>query len=62
MVADKPQEFIEAIDWCLQQNGTLEKMGTKANQFILNNYDNIEITQDLLKTYEKAIPKMATVG
>ncbi len=58
MVADDPKEFIEAIDWCLNQNGTLEKMGTKAKQFIHENYDNIEITQDLLATYHKAIPKI----
>lgn len=61
MVADNPKEFIEAIDWCIRQNGSLEAMGNKANRFIQNNYDNIEITQSLLKTYEKAIPKVSTL-
>ena len=61
MLADDPEDFIEAIDWCLQQNGTLEKMGAKANQFILKNYDHIEVAQKLMRTYQMAVPQVVTV-
>ncbi len=51
IVADTPEAFIEGVEYCLNQNGTLQKMGRRAQDFILRNYESHQIASGLKKAY-----------
>lgn len=52
-IADKPEEFKSAIQYCLTQHGDLKEMGRNAREFIGNNYDNVRLAEHLLAFYHK---------
>ncbi len=51
IVADTPEAFIEGVEFCLGQNGTLQKMGHRAQDFVLRNYESHQIASGLMKAY-----------
>ena len=55
LVADTPQEFIQALDYCFQNNGALEEMGQRALQLIGNEYDNQKVARKLVEACEKMV-------
>jgi len=51
IVADTTEEFIKGIEFCYQKGAKLEKMGRRAQEFVLQHYDGVAIAQKLLKAY-----------
>lgn len=51
IVADHPDAFLHAVDYCARRNGRLESIGRKAQDFVGRHYDSREIGQGLMKAY-----------
>jgi glycosyltransferase involved in cell wall biosynthesis len=51
LLADTPQAFLAAIEWCYQQGAQLQRMGAAAKNFCTEHYDNLEIARNLLEIY-----------
>ena len=49
LVADTPDEFVQALEFCYQQNGALEHFGKRALQLIGAQYDNQKVARKLLE-------------
>jgi glycosyltransferase involved in cell wall biosynthesis len=52
------EEFKSAIQYCFTQNGELKAMGKNAREFIGQNYDNVQLADQLLSFYEKIGKKL----
>lgn len=52
LLADKPDEWLKAIEWCYKQGGNLGKMGDKARKFCADNFDNLAVARRLVATFE----------
>ena len=52
LIAENVEEFIQAFNFCYQQNGKLESMGRSAQEFVSNHYDHLGIAKKLIRTYE----------
>ncbi|MEN0003764.1 MAG: glycosyltransferase family 4 protein [Bacteroidota bacterium] len=52
LIANTVADFVQQIDFCYQQNGTLEKIGRQAQDRIHDTYDSHYIAQRLLNTYD----------
>lgn len=48
LIADSPEEFQEAIIWCLEHQDELIYIGEKAHHFVTEQYDNMQIAQRLM--------------
>ncbi|MBU6340287.1 MAG: glycosyltransferase [Bacteroidetes bacterium] len=53
MVADTPQEFLQAIRRCYEIPALPAQLGGNARQFFLKYYDNQEVGRQLLQEYER---------
>ena len=53
LLADTPQDWLEAISWCYQQGEGLAKMGAKAQVFCSNNFENLEVARRLIVTFKE---------
>jgi len=51
LLADTPEAFAAALQWCYDQPDGLAAMGRRAQAFCTENYDNREIGRRLLQTY-----------
>ncbi|GJM31989.1 MAG: polysaccharide biosynthesis protein [Saprospiraceae bacterium] len=51
IVADTPEAFLEGIEYCLRQNGTLQKMGHQAQDFVMRHYESHHIASGLMNAY-----------
>ena len=52
LIADTPQEFVEAITACYSDIELCKKVGRNAKELVRNKYDNIVISQKLIKFYK----------
>ncbi|MEQ1747161.1 MAG: glycosyltransferase family 4 protein [Saprospiraceae bacterium] len=52
LVADTPEDFFSAVQWCYTQGNDLVQMGQRAQVFCADNFDNMEIGRRLIKTYQ----------
>ncbi|MBK7410785.1 MAG: glycosyltransferase [Saprospirales bacterium] len=50
LVADTPDEFLQALEYCYQQNGALERIGQRALQLVGSHYDNQKVARKLIET------------
>ena len=57
LLADTPEEWLNAIRWCYRQGKGLEELGRKAQTFCHDHYDNLEVGRRLLETYSSLMPK-----
>ncbi|MEO6037349.1 MAG: glycosyltransferase, partial [Saprospiraceae bacterium] len=55
LLADTPEEFLEALRWCYAQPAALTHMGHRAQAFCTEHYDNLEIGRHLLQTYRRLV-------
>lgn len=51
LIADTPDAFVHNIAHCYQSNGTLEYMGRKAQQYVVENYDSMAVAKKLIQAY-----------
>jgi len=51
IVADTAEEFVKGIEFCYQKGAKLEKMGRRAQEFVLLHHDSVAIAKKLLKAY-----------
>lgn len=56
LLADNVESFIEAIALCQQDATFARKISEQARRFILQQYDNREIAQQLLQAYTQLLP------
>lgn len=52
-IANSPEEFKAAIQYCLAQNGELKEMGKNARHFIGEHYDNKMLALKVIDFYQK---------
>ncbi len=57
LVADKPEDFYEAVRWCYAEGYKLANLGQRARLFCAENFDNLQVARQLLQTYRSMRPK-----
>jgi glycosyltransferase involved in cell wall biosynthesis len=57
LIADKVEEFIEAIQYCYEKKENLYRIGHNALEFVSRNYDNLQIATKLATSYKTLIEK-----
>ncbi|MBK9335310.1 MAG: glycosyltransferase [Lewinellaceae bacterium] len=57
LVADTPEEFYSAVNWCYAQADDLVQMGRRAQVFCVGNFDNLEIARRLVQVYRDMQPR-----
>jgi glycosyltransferase involved in cell wall biosynthesis len=57
LVADKVDEFIDAIEYCYEKKENLYRIGHNAIEFVNQNYDNLQIANKLAVSYKSLIAK-----
>lgn len=62
LLADSPEEFLAAIQWCYAQQEKLADLGRRAQAFCHDNYDNFEVGKKLLEVYERLIQRQVLAG
>jgi len=53
LLADTADEFHKAIQWCYAQGAGLADLGSRAQGFCHDRYDNLEVGRHLLETYRR---------
>lgn len=61
LVANTAQDFLEALDYCYQSNGSLIKIGNRAKKLADKKYDNLKTAQSLIREYNKVLKKEAKI-
>lgn len=51
LIADTPEQFVNALKWSVDQNGSLEAMGKNARAFVQENFDSLSIAKKLMQIY-----------
>jgi glycosyltransferase involved in cell wall biosynthesis len=57
LIANTPQEFIEAVKFCMENPYLCEQIGNNARQLIKRNHNNTLISLELKNFIEKILPK-----
>jgi glycosyltransferase involved in cell wall biosynthesis len=57
LLADSPEEFLQALQWCYKEGKNLADLGRDSQTFCRENYDNLEVGRRLLNDYERLISK-----
>lgn len=57
LLADSPEEFLKALQWCYKRGEALAELGRKAQTFCHDHYDNLEVGRRLLQTYGNFVSK-----
>ena len=57
LIADKVDEFLEAIEYCYSTKENLYRIGHNALEFVNHNYDNLQIARKLATTYKSYLEK-----
>ncbi|MEM0994596.1 MAG: glycosyltransferase family 4 protein [Bacteroidota bacterium] len=57
MVADSPKAFLSCIETCLEHQDKLAQVGRQARQLIEQEFDNLEIAEELVSAYQKLIKR-----
>lgn len=52
LIADSKSEFLKCIEYCYSQGETLVQTGQRAQSFISEHYDNLEVAKKLLARYK----------
>ncbi|MBK8967979.1 MAG: glycosyltransferase family 4 protein [Saprospiraceae bacterium] len=62
LIADRPEDFQSAIQWCYNQGDNLVQMGRRAQAFCTENYDNLEVARRLLEQYHRMRPRQQAIA
>ncbi len=57
LVADKVDEFLNAIEYCYEKKENLYRIGHNALEFVSQNYDNLQIANKLATSYKTLLAK-----
>lgn len=60
LLADRPEEILAAVRWCVGQGPELKNIGQKARRFCVENFDNVEVAKKLLDKYRSRVKQLAT--
>jgi glycosyltransferase involved in cell wall biosynthesis len=55
LIADTPEAWLEAIQWCVAQQAQLQVMGEQAATFCNESYDNLKVGKRLMAAYQGII-------
>ena len=55
LLANRPEDFLRCIKWCLENKALAEEIGVKARELVLKKYEYIAITKNIINTLEKLI-------
>jgi polysaccharide biosynthesis protein PslH len=55
LLADTPQAWQSAIEWCHSQRAAMQHMGRAARDFCAENFDNQEVAQKMLERYAQLV-------
>ncbi len=55
VIADTPEQFIEALEFCTRQKQALQQIGQRARRLVSTEYDNLQVARKLVETFEKAV-------
>lgn len=50
LVADTPEQFVKALEYCYHQNGALQRIGQQAQELVAARYDNRKVARKLVET------------
>lgn len=53
LLANTPEDWLDAVDWCYQQGNGLVSMGRKARVFCHNHFENREVAKRLVHTFQE---------
>jgi glycosyltransferase involved in cell wall biosynthesis len=53
LIADNPEQFMAAMEYCLSDKAKVDKIGENARSLVENEYDNGRIVSNLLEFYKK---------
>jgi len=53
LLADQPQDYVDAVQWCYDRQKTLEQTGRLARNCFEKNFDNFESAGHLLEAYRE---------
>ena len=57
LLADSPEDFVQAIEWCHTNTEGLLQLGQRAQVFCVKNYDNLEVARKLTAAYRNLMPE-----
>jgi hypothetical protein len=55
LIADTPEEWLKAIQWCAAQQAQLQVMGEQAATLCNEAYDNLKVGKRLMAAYQDII-------
>ena len=55
LVANTPEQFVKALEFCFLQNGALQRIGQRAKELIATQYDNRKVARNLVETCAKMV-------
>lgn len=53
LLADSPDEFVDAVRWCIEQGEHLSDLGRRAESFCAKHYDNLQVAEKLLANFRR---------
>lgn len=62
LIANQPEDFIKAIEYCHEVQNKLIDLGQRAQVFVAKEYDNLEIARKVIQKYENLIGKTVLDG
>ncbi|MEM8584926.1 MAG: glycosyltransferase family 4 protein [Bacteroidota bacterium] len=62
LIADTPQQFLEAIEHCYRQGSELEQLGRSAQKLFEKKYNRKKLAEKLVKTYNKLIDEQKSLS
>lgn len=51
LIADTPQDFLNAVKWCIAEGPALQRLGEQAQNFCFGHFDNLEVARQLMGAY-----------
>lgn len=51
LIAETPQDFLNAVKWCLAEGPALQRLGEQAQNFCFGHFDNLEVARQLMGAY-----------
>lgn len=62
LIANQPEDFIEAVEYCYQNQDKLMDLGQRAQILVAQKYDNLEIARTVIRKYEELTGKRLKDG
>lgn len=56
LLAEAPEDWQEAIQWCYEEREKLAVLGAQARKFCMQNFDNEELAAQLIALFEQKKP------